>query len=114
MHAKVSTRVLSETLGLSLFSVIRGGIELTKRLECLSTCKVYERVGYSPSNERFENQFASSRHDPEIGLGSRHTLKLVVASILLDRSGLLSSKFSKQLPPSYEPMSAVPSPVSCP
>src|SRR5215472_6528878 len=72
VHAKVSTMVLSETLGLSLFSVIRGGIELTKRLECLSTCKVYERVGYSPSNERFENQFASSRHDPEIGLGSRH------------------------------------------
>ena len=42
--------------------------------------------------ERFENRLASGRHDPEVGIGSRHTLKRLAVSILLDRSVLLSSK----------------------
>ena len=31
----------------------------------------------SLETERFENRLASARHDPELGIGSRHTLKLL-------------------------------------
>ena len=43
--------------------------------------------------ERFENRLASGRHDPEVGIGSRHTLKRLAVSILLDRSVLLACDF---------------------
>src|SRR5260370_19956272 len=65
-----------------------------------------------PRTERFENRQASARHDRELGIGSRHTLKRLVVSILLDRSGLLSSKRLKQSPPSCAPTSGAPWPVS--
>src|SRR6266436_9160903 len=65
-----------------------------------------------PRTERFENRQASARYDPELGIGSRHTLKLLSVSILLDRSVLLSSKWLKQSPPSCAPKSGAPWPVS--
>jgi len=46
-----------------------------------------------PRTERFENRQASARYDPELGIGSRHTLKRLVVSILLDRSVLLACDF---------------------
>jgi hypothetical protein len=44
----VSTMDLSEARGLVLFRVIRGGIEISQRLNAIGT--VYRRLSYSPSN----------------------------------------------------------------
>jgi hypothetical protein len=44
----VSTKDLSEARGLWLFRVIRGGIEISQRLNAIGT--VYRRLSYSPSN----------------------------------------------------------------
>src|ERR1700680_2001854 len=64
------------------------------RLECLSTFDAYRKVGYSPSNRALrETRLASSRNDPEVGIGSRYTLKLLVVSVLPDRSVLLACDF---------------------
>src|SRR6266404_2582995 len=58
--------------------------------------------GYSPSN-RALRESAGQPDDPEVGVGSRHTLKRISVSIVLDRSVLLSSKSLKQSPQSYAP-----------
>src|ERR1700733_8673184 len=80
------------------------------RLECLGTSDAYRKVGYSPSNRALrETRMASSRNDPEVGIGSRYTLKLLVVSILQDRSVLLSSRSLIQSPQSFAPKSAAPS-----
>src|SRR5205807_2453037 len=42
--------------------------------------------------ERFENRLASGRHDPEVGIGSRHTLKRLAVSIGVAQ--ILKAKFS--------------------
>jgi hypothetical protein len=42
--------VLSETRGLQLSSVIRGGIGLRRRLRCAKAHLAYHPNGYSPSN----------------------------------------------------------------
>src|ERR1035441_7628200 len=55
-----------------------------------------------------ENQLASSRNDPEIGIGSRSTLKLLVVSILPDRSFPPFSRSVMQWPQSYAPASGAP------
>src|ERR1022692_3832956 len=73
------------------------------------------KVGYSPSNRALrENRLASSRNDPEVGIGSRYTLKLLVVSILPDRSVLLSSRSLMQWPQSCAPESGAPSGVPSP
>src|SRR5665213_3331188 len=80
------------------------------RLECLSTSDAYRKVGYSPSNRALrETRMASSRNDPEVGIGSRYTLKLLVVSVSLDRSFLLSSRSLMQWPQSCAPESGAPS-----
>src|ERR1700720_703490 len=82
------------------------------RLECLSTFDAYRKVGYSPSNRALrETRLASSRHDPEVGIGSRYTLKLLAGSVLPDRSVLLSSRSLMQWPQSCAPVSGAPSAV---
>src|ERR1700684_2255428 len=82
------------------------------RLECLSTFDAYQKAGYSPSNRALrETRLASSRNDPEVGIGSRYTLKLLVVSVLPDRSVLLSSRSLMQLPQFCAPESDAPSGV---
>ncbi len=107
----VSTIVLSETRGLKLFSVVRGGIELTKRLRRLRPI-AYVRVGYSSRTRAFR----------ELGTGQGRmthrawdlvTLKLLAVSIALDRSVLPSSKSLKRSPQSCELTSAAPWRASC-
>jgi hypothetical protein len=63
--------------------------------------------------ERFENRLASARDGPDDGFGSRHTLKLLAFSIVLDRSALLVSKSLKRSLQSCGLASGVPSPASC-
>src|ERR1700682_1349718 len=80
--------------------------------QCLSTFDAYQKVGYSPSNRALrETRLASCRNDPEVGIGSRYTLKLLVVSVLPDRSVLLSSRSLMQWPRSYAPVSDRPSPA---
>src|SRR6202166_2762827 len=80
------------------------------RLECLSTFDAYQTRGYSPSNRALrETRLASSRNDPEVGIGSRDALKLLVVSVLPDRSVLPSSRSLMQWPQSYAPESGGPS-----
>src|ERR1700689_5286997 len=94
----------------TLYSVIRGGIGLTMRLECPGTSDAYRKVGYSPSNRALrETRMASSRNDPEVGIGSRYTLKLLVVSVSPDRSVLLSSRCLMQWPQFCAPESGAPS-----
>ena len=46
-----------------------------------------------PRTERFENRLSQRQDNPEVGIGSHHTLKLLAVSILLDRSVLLACDF---------------------
>ena len=96
---RVSTMVLSQTRGLWLFSVIRGGIELTQRLSAGALVRPTTGLDTLPLTERFENRLGQRQDNPEVGIGSHHTLKLLAVSILLDRSVLLSSKSIKRSPP---------------
>src|SRR5258708_3437098 len=71
------------------------------------------RLDPLPRTERFaKTRLASSRNDPEVGIGSRYTLKLLVVSVLPDRSVLLSSRSLMQWPQSYAPESGAPSGVA--
>src|ERR1700683_5002982 len=82
------------------------------RLKCLSTFDAYQSCGYSPSTRAVrETRLASSRNDPEVGIGSRYTLKLLVVSVLPDRSVLLSSRSLTQWLQSCAPESGAPSGV---
>src|SRR6202165_4658015 len=108
----MATIVLSETpWPIALFGYPRGH-RVNNETQCLSTFDAYRKVGYSPSNRALrETRMASSRNDPEVGIGSRYTLKLLVVSVLPDRSVLLSSRSLMQWPRSYAPVSDGPSPA---
>ena len=62
--------------------------------------------------ERFETRLASGRDGSDVGVGSRHTLKRLAVSFVLDRSVLLFSRSLKRSLQSYELESGVPSPAS--
>jgi len=109
---RVSTMVLSQTRGLWLFSVIRGGIELTQRLSAGALVRPTTGLDTLPRTERFENRLGQRQDNPEVGIGSHHTLKLLAVSILLDRSVLLSSKSIKRSPPFCGPRLDAPSSAS--
>jgi hypothetical protein len=109
---RVSTMVLFEARGLWLFSVIRGGIELTQRLSAGALVRPTTGLDTLPRTERFENRLGQRQDNPEVGIGSHHTLKLLAVSILLDRSVLLSSKWIKRSPPFYGPRLDAPSSAS--
>src|SRR6202047_4962995 len=65
-----------------------------------------ERLDTLPRTERFAKlDWPAARNDPEVGIGSRYTLKLLVVSVLPDRSILLSSRSLMQWPRSYAPES---------
>ena len=89
------------------------GHRVNKETSCLR--HICLRAGWilSLEPERFENRLASGRNSPDGGLGSRHTLKLLAVSIVLDRSVLLSSKSLIRSRQSCELESGVPSPASC-
>ena len=58
----------------------------------MSTVCAYQRVGYSPSNRAFRES-TGQRQANLVGIGSPHTLKLLLAvSILLDRRVEKSAK----------------------
>src|SRR5579864_6389878 len=63
--------VLSETRGLVLFRVIRGGIGLTQRLSCQVAPSAYRISGYSPStpNVARTDSPTASNSSPEDGKG---------------------------------------------
>src|SRR5215471_1249535 len=110
---RVSTMVLSEALGLWLFSVIRGGIELTLRLRAWSTFfRLPEGWILALEPSGFENRLSQRQGNLPWHRFTHHTLKLLAVSVLVDRSVLLSSKLLKRSPPSSEPRSDAPSTAS--
>src|SRR5258708_8728050 len=112
LHLHVATIVLSDSWPIALFGYPRGH-RVNDETQCLSTFDAYRKVGYSPSNRALrETRLASSRNDPEVGIGSRYALKLLVVSVLPDRSVLLSSRSLMQWPQSYAPESGAPSRVA--
>src|ERR1700692_3145807 len=63
-----------------------------------------------PRTERFAKiDWPAAGMIPEVGIGSRYTLKLLVVSVLPDRSVLLPSRSLMQWPQSYGPESGGPS-----
>src|ERR1700681_4204168 len=73
------------------------------------------RLDTLPRTERFAKiARPAAGDDPEVGIGSRYTLKLLVVSILSDRSVLLPSRSLMQWPRSYAPESGGPSGVASP
>ena len=90
----VPTMVLSETRGLSLFLVVRGGVQLVERTRCSKHMR--SLTGFwilTLEPERLENQPVILRD--ESGMDSRQTLKLLVVSDVRRRNELLSSKRSR-------------------
>ena len=89
----VPTMVLSETRGLSLFLVVRGGIGFLERLvlKALRGLTGFWILTLEP--ERLENQPVILRD--ESGMDSRQTLKLLVVLDVRRRNELLSSKRSR-------------------
>src|ERR1700674_141758 len=106
----MATIVLSETpWPIALFGYPRGH-RVNNETQGLSTFDAYRKVGYSPSNRALrETRLASSRNDPEVGIGSRYTLKLLVVSIFPDPSALLSSRSLIRLLQSCAPKPDAPS-----
>jgi len=87
--------VLSEARGLSLFRVIREGLESAERLGARGTQRLTYQWRLALEPERLKN---STDHRPENfqGMGrTRETLKLFVVSDVGRRTKLLSSKRSK-------------------
>src|ERR1700722_13302813 len=71
-----------------------------------------KRVDTLPRTERFAKlDWPEARDHPEVGIGSRYTLKLLVVSVLPDRSVLLSSRSLIQWPRFCAPESGAPSGV---
>src|ERR1019366_10605002 len=67
-------------------------------------------VDTRPRTERFAKiDWPAAGMTPEVGIGSRYTLKLLVVSISSDRSVLLSSRSLTQSPLSCAPESGAPS-----
>src|SRR6266852_322538 len=62
-----------------------------------------------PRTERFAKLDWPAAGMTQVGIGSRYTLKLLVVSVLPDRSVLLSSRPLMQWPRSYAPVSDGPS-----
>jgi hypothetical protein len=60
--------VLSEARGLRLFSVIRGGIELTLRLRASALLVPTYGLDTLPRTERFENRLSQRRDNPAVGI----------------------------------------------
>ena len=92
---QVATMVLSEARGLSLFRVIREGLESAERLGARGTQRLTYQWRLALEPERLKN---STDHRPENfqGMGrTRETLKLFVVSDVGRRTKLLSSKRSK-------------------
>ena len=79
---RVSTMVLSQTRGLWLFSVIRGGIELTQRLSAGALVRPTTGLDTLPRTERFENRLGPAPDN------------LRLASVLITRSSCLLFQFS--------------------
>jgi hypothetical protein len=84
--------VLSETRGLSLFLVVRGGLGFLERLSARST-RLTGLWILTLEPERLENQPVIIRD--ESGMDSRQTLKLLVVLDIRRRNGLLSSRRAK-------------------
>ena len=84
--------VLSETFGLSLFLVVRGGLGFLERLSARST-RLTGLWILTLEPERLENQPVLIRD--ESGMDSRQTLKLLVVLDIRRRNGLLSSRRAK-------------------
>src|SRR5580658_9263752 len=69
-----------------------------------------KRVDTLPRTERFAKlDWPAAGMTPEVGIGSRYTLKLLVVSVLPDRSVLLSSRSLMQWPQFCAPKSDAPS-----
>ena len=86
--------VLSETRGLRLSWVIRGGIGLTRRLSARGTA--YRPLGCSPSNPSVSRLKGPQPEGKIIGDGPGgyfETLKRLAILVFLDRSFLLFSKW---------------------
>jgi hypothetical protein len=77
---QVPTMVLSETRGLSLFRVVREGLESTLRLRARGTSCLTSRLRLALEPECLENPTATAREDPRDGADSIGTLKLLVIS----------------------------------
>jgi hypothetical protein len=88
---QVPTMVLSETRGLWLFRVVRGGLESRLRLSARGTSCLTSRLRLALEPESLENPTATAREDPQDGADSIETLKLFVVSEIGRRSTLLSS-----------------------
>jgi hypothetical protein len=110
----VPTMVLSEARGLSLFRVIREGLESAVRLGARGTQRLTYQWRLALEPERLKNP---TDHRPENFQGrgrTRETLKLFAVSDVGRRTRLLSSKRSKRSRRFCAPASAVPSPAGCP
>src|SRR5215469_2453627 len=82
----MSTMVLSETRGLWLFWVIRGGIGFTRRLAAKGTCLQALRM-LTLEPERLKNRLSTTRtRSLEMDGLFHETLKRIAISIFLPRS----------------------------
>jgi hypothetical protein len=91
----VPTMVLSETRGLWLFRVVRGGIGSARWLGAEARRASLHRLILSLEPERLKNRLATTRDDPEMERALCEALKLLVVSDVGRRNELLSSKRSK-------------------
>lgn len=112
------TMILCEARGLQLFSVIRGGIGLTRRLgaelqhtECLN-----ERMDTLPRTGASQEPIGYHRGMKTLGdrLGFYGTLKLLASSVVWRRNVPPFSKVLTQWPRSCAPASDAPSPAPFP
>jgi hypothetical protein len=93
---RVPTMVLSETRGLWLFRVVRGGIGSTRGARCTGHAGPNLSGGYSPSNPSVSRtRLATTGNDPEMERARCEALKLLVVSGVRRRNELLSSRGSK-------------------
>src|ERR1700722_963065 len=91
------------------------GHRVNKETPCFLKARGYYPVGFSPSKPIASRiDAAKDRDGPDDDIGSSHTLKLLVVSIVLDRNVLLFSKSLRRSLQSCEPESGAPSPASCP
>ena len=85
--------VLSEARGLSLFRVIREGLESAERLGARGTQRLTYQWRLALEPERLKNRLTTARKIPGMGR-MPETLKLFVVSDTGRRSRLLSSRRS--------------------
>src|SRR3984957_9303797 len=111
---QMATMVLSEARGLSLFRVIREGLESAERLGARGTQRLTSQWRLALEPERLKNS-TGHRLENFQGMGrTRETLKLFVVSDVGRRTRLLSSRRSKRSRRFCAPASAAPSPAGCP